>query len=205
MRSETLPSVIYFMGSETLPSVTLWGRKRFLLSVASDPDQEYIYFFLVILIKNIYTLRGRKRFLLPITYFYSTCKKEPFPTPSMGTETLPSACYILSCYILIKNIYTLWGLKRFLLSVTYFPTNASFCLLHTFRRALPSACYILSDEDQEYIHFMGSETHPSACYILSDESTLSLLPVTYFPTNQSACYILSDESSITFNSTSNRA
>jgi len=100
MRSETLPSVIYFMGSETLPSVTLWGRKRFLLSVASDPDQEYIYFFLVILIKNIYTLRGRKRFLLPITYFYSTCKKEPFPTPSMGTETLPSACYILSCYIL---------------------------------------------------------------------------------------------------------
>jgi len=113
----------------------------------------------------------------------------------MGTETLPSACYILSCYILIKNIYTLWGLKRFLLSVTYFPTNASFCLLHTFRRALPSACYILSDEDQEYIHFMGSETHPSACYILSDESTLSLLPVTYFPTNQ-ACYILSDDSSI---------
>jgi len=25
--------------------------------------------------------------------------------------------------ILIKNIYTLWGRKRFLLSVTYFPTN----------------------------------------------------------------------------------
>jgi len=25
--------------------------------------------------------------------------------------------------ILIKNIYTLWGLKRFLLPITYFPTN----------------------------------------------------------------------------------
>jgi len=23
----------------------------------------------------------------------------------------------------VKNIYTLWGLKRFLLPVTYFPTN----------------------------------------------------------------------------------
>jgi len=50
----------------------------------SDPDQEYIYFMgsetdgqtdmarstrLVILIKNIYTLWGRNRFLLPVTYF----------------------------------------------------------------------------------------------------------------------------------------
>jgi len=35
---------------------------------------------------------------------------------------------------LIKNIYTLWGRKRFLLPVTYFSTK------------LPSACYILSDE-----------------------------------------------------------
>jgi len=25
--------------------------------------------------------------------------------------------------VLIKNIYTLWGRKRFLLPVTYFPTN----------------------------------------------------------------------------------
>jgi len=40
--------------------------------------------------------------------------------------------------ILIKNIYTLWG------------GNASFCLLHTFRRS--------SDADQEYVYFMGSET-----------------------------------------------
>jgi len=29
-----------------------------------------------------------------------------------------------------------------------------------------------SDPDQEYIHFMGSETLPSACYILSDESSI---------------------------------
>jgi len=57
------------MGSETLPSACY-----------IYPDQEYIYF--------------------------------------MGSETLPSACYILS-----DNIYTLWGRKRFLLPVTYFPTN----------------------------------------------------------------------------------
>jgi len=38
--------------------------------------------------------------------------------------------------------------KRFLLPVTYFPTNnASFYLLHTFAEyRLPSAYYILSDE-----------------------------------------------------------
>jgi len=38
--------------------------------------------------------------------------------------------------ILIKEIYTLWGRKRFLLPVTYFPTNLvyTFCLLHTFWR-----------------------------------------------------------------------
>jgi len=29
-----------------------------------------------------------------------------------------------------------------------------------------------SDPDQEYIHFMGSETLPSACYILSNESSI---------------------------------
>jgi len=51
--------------------------------------------------------------------------------------------------ILIKNIYTLWGRKRFLLPVTYF-----------------------SYPDQEYIYFMGSETLPSACYILSEESSI---------------------------------
>jgi len=31
----------------------------------------------------------------------------------------------------------------------------------------------LSDPDQEYIYFIGSETLPSACYILSDESRIS--------------------------------
>jgi len=70
-------------------------RRTWLVYSASDPDQEYIYFMeserLVILIKNIYTLWGRKRAsdpdqeyiyfmgsetLLPVTYFptnlYST-------------------------------------------------------------------------------------------------------------------------------------
>jgi len=32
--------------------------------------------------------------------------------------------------ILIKNIYTLWGRKRFLLPVTYFPTNLVTPLLY---------------------------------------------------------------------------
>jgi len=49
--------------------------------------------------------------------------------------------------ILIKNIYTLWGRKRFLLPVTYFSTN----LVYPFTLRVtgitnPSACYILSDE-----------------------------------------------------------
>jgi len=35
--------------------------------------------------------------------------------------------------ILIKNIYTLWGRKRFLLPVTYFPTN----LVHPFTLQVP--------------------------------------------------------------------
>jgi len=29
-----------------------------------------------------------------------------------------------------------------------------------------------NDDDQEYIYFMGSETHPSTCYIDSDESSI---------------------------------
>jgi len=30
---------------------------------------------------------------------------------------------ILRIYMILQNIYTLWGRKRFLLPVTYFPTN----------------------------------------------------------------------------------
>jgi len=36
-----------------------------------------------------------------------------------------------------------------------------------------------SGPDQEYIHFMGSETLPSACYILFDESSIPF----YFSSN----------------------
>jgi len=113
----------------------------------------------------------------------------------------------------------LWGRKRFLLPVTYFPVtswsriyilygvwNASFCLLHTFRLTLPSVCYILSDE-----RFLLPVTYfPTkikniytlwgrkriACYILSDDSSIPL-------TLRVTCYILSDESRIPFCSTSN--
>jgi len=55
---------MYFMGSETLPSACYFygvGNASFCLlhtfDSASDPDQEYIYSM------------GRKRFLLPVTYF----------------------------------------------------------------------------------------------------------------------------------------
>jgi len=85
-----------------------------LLANRSDPDQEYIYFMgsetdgqtdmarstrLVILIKNIYTLWGRNRFLLPVTYF---------PTNLVYPFTLRVTGIKIGC---------------FLLPVTYFPTN----------------------------------------------------------------------------------
>jgi len=40
--------------------------------------------------------------------------------------------------ILIKNIYTLWGRKRFLLPVTYFPTNLVYNLIKLFNLKLTS-------------------------------------------------------------------
>jgi len=91
---------------------------------------------LVILIKSIYTLEGRKRFLLPITYFPSNL--ETYFSTNLVTKTLPSTCY-----------------NRFLLPVTYLPLYslsnwASFYLLHTFDKSsilfYSSACYILSAE-----------------------------------------------------------
>jgi len=68
------------------------------------------------LIKNIYTLWGRKSSDQEYIYF-------------MGSETRNSACYILFDE-LIKNIYTLWGRKRFILPVTYFSTNLVTLLLY---------------------------------------------------------------------------
>jgi len=89
----------------------------------------------------------------------------------LGSETLPSACYILR--------------KCFLLPVTYFRETlpSAFYILSSER--LPSTCYLLSDE--------SLETLSSACYILSRKRFLP--PVAYFPTNTlpSACYIISDE------------
>jgi len=43
--------------------------------------------------------------------------------------------------ILIKNIYTLWGRKRFLLPVTYFPTN----LVYPFTLRVTGIVNIYSD------------------------------------------------------------
>jgi len=73
--------------------------------------------------------------------------------------------------ILIKNMYTLWGRKRFLLPVTYFPTNLVYPL-HSTAGTLPSACYILSDESSIPFYSTSNGPLPSACYILSDESSI---------------------------------
>jgi len=83
----------------------------------------------------------------------------------MGSETLPSAGYIL----LDES------------SIPFYSTSNGHGWIDS-----------ASDPDQEYIHFMGSETHPSACNILMGSETLP-----------SAGYILLDESSIPFYSTSN--
>jgi len=84
---------------------------------------------LVILIKNIYTLWGRNRFLIPVTYF-PTNLVYPFTLRVTGITGMPNPNILalivseISALIRrIKNISTLWGRNRFLLPVTYFPTN----------------------------------------------------------------------------------
>jgi len=76
---------------------------------------------LVILIKNIYTLWGRKRLFLPVTYF-PTNLVYPFTLRVKGKKIQKIIFSIVKdttqLVILIKNIYTLWGRKSFLL-----PTN----------------------------------------------------------------------------------
>jgi len=42
------------------------------------------------------------------------------------TDTQTDMARSTRLVILIKNIYTLWGKKRFLLPVTYFPTNLAY-------------------------------------------------------------------------------
>jgi len=141
----------------------------------------------VILIKSIYTLWGRKRFILPVTYC-PTNLVYPFTLFCILSDEPSIPFYSTSN----GNIYTLWGRKRFLLPVTCFSTNlvypftlrvtginilygvgnASFCLLHTFYIlcGVGNASFCLLHTFR-YI-FIGSETLPSACYILSDDSTL---------------------------------
>jgi len=47
------------------------------------------------------------------------------PNPSI-LGAIVSEILLLALVALIKNIYTLWGRKRFLLPVTYFPTNLGY-------------------------------------------------------------------------------
>jgi len=109
---------------------------------------------------------------------------------TMGSETLPSNKYnwnILRYLCPTNLVYPftplqlsdessipyLWGRKRFLLPVTYFPTilvypftlrvNASFCLLHTFRSSIPfystsNDSILFYSTSNGYIHFYSTST-----------------------------------------------
>jgi len=134
-------------------------------------------------------------FTLRVTGILITGRRKTF-RPS---ETLPSACYILSDESSIPFYSTS--------NITYFPTN----LVYPF--TLRVTCILITGRRKP---FRPSETLPSACYILSDESSIPCYSTsngyTYnrqkeaFPTVRtlpSACYILSDESSIPLYSTSN--
>jgi len=76
--------------------------------------------------------------------------------------------------ILIKNICTLWGRKRFLLPVTYFPTNLVYPFtlrvmgINIEKRFMSKTVipYILYFDDFEIINPLGGRTFPlCGCYI----------------------------------------
>jgi len=74
--------------------------------------------------------------------------------------------------ILIKNIYTLWGRNRFLLPVTYFPTN----LVYPFTlrvTGIKIGCFL------PVTYFPTNLVYPFTLRVTG----IKTLPVTYFPTN----------------------
>jgi len=94
---------------------------------------------LLILIKNIYTLWGPKRFILHLTYLLTNLVY-PFTLRVTGITKKSSIVEYLDyqipdtqtdmarsteLVILIKNIYTLRGQKRFLLPCTYILSDES--------------------------------------------------------------------------------
>jgi len=69
--------------------------------------------------------------------------------------------------ILIKNIYTLWGRKRFLLPVTYFPTNLEYPF--TFR-----VTGIKTQIKDSLILNMSQNDNRAQCQRVQDERRLSI-------------------------------
>jgi len=122
---------IYFMGIKNIYTLwrlkniyTLWGRKQ--IDSASDPDRNIYTLWCR---KYINTLWGRKRLyfflnkilskLLTIYFMGSktlVCLLHTFRRIFVRSETLSFTCYILSDE-------SRWDRKRFLLPITYFPTN----------------------------------------------------------------------------------
>jgi len=93
-----------------------------------------------------------------------------------GSETLPSACYILTSFCLFHTFRRIY----FHLTVTYFPTNLVYPMGS---ETLPSGCYILSDESSIPYILYRSERLPSACVTYFPTNLVYPLPVTYFSTN----------------------
>jgi len=87
---------------------------------------------LVILIKNIYTLWGRKRFLLPVTYF-PTNLVYPFTLRVTGTIKLTPRLWPLICSFRLGHVVSkLYNQSHFLLTLNYFNNlinvkNGPFC------------------------------------------------------------------------------
>jgi len=59
--------------------------------------------------------------------------------------------------ILVKNVYTLWGRKRFLLPVTYFPTNLEYPF------TLRVTDIIITNGYSIHLHFFNAEAY-SFCH-----------------------------------------
>jgi len=162
----------YFMGSQTLPSTC------YILS----PNLVYPFTLRVtdilitgrrkrgILITGRRKPRYNKRVVSEILAFIRTDGQTDMARSTVGSETLPSACYIY--------FRTLWGRKRFLLPVTYFP----FTLRVTGIIRMSST----STEISAFIRTDGVARSTRLVILIKNQYTLRsrklyLLPVTYFP------------------------
>jgi len=74
---------------------------------------------LVILIKNIYILWGRKRFLLPVTYF-PTNLVYPFTLRVTGIKMAPTTIYCIYCILQYKKIIFVGAIVKIFLNINVF-------------------------------------------------------------------------------------